>query len=167
MKIRHTGSGSPDKVEQNMTPMIDVVFQLITFFIFSFKIAVAEGDFSIKMPLAAPSAGMPNEDNLLPPIRVRLIAGPTGELSGIRMGERALPNFNALHNEIIGIVGTQSGPGSLAESAEVELDVDYNLHYRYVISAITAVSGYVDPNGRVIKLIEKIKFSPPRQPGQQ
>ena len=83
------------------------------------------------------------------------------------MGERALPNFNALHNEIIGIVGTQTGPGSLAEAAEVELDADYNLQFRHVISAITAVSGYVDPNGRIVKLIEKIKFSPPRQPGAQ
>jgi biopolymer transport protein ExbD len=166
MKIRKTGSGAPDKVEQNMTPMIDVVFQLIAFFMFSFKVAAAEGDFSIKMPLAAPSAGQPTQD-LLPPIRIRLTAGPGGELSGIRMGERGLPNFNALHNEIIGIVGTQSGPGSLAEAAEVELDVDYNLQYRYVINAITAVSGYAEPSGRVVKLIEKIKFSPPRQPGAQ
>lgn len=164
MKIRRIGSGAPDKVEQNMTPMIDVVFQLITFFVFSFKISAEEGDFSIKMPLAAPAAGQPSPDQLLPPIRVRLTAGPGGQLSGIRMGERGLPNFNALHNEIIGIVGTQTGPGSLAENAEVELDVDYNLQYRFVISAITSVSGYTDPNGRIIKLIEKIKFSPPRPP---
>jgi biopolymer transport protein ExbD len=164
MKIRHSTGSAPDKVEQQMTPMIDIVFQLLTFFIMSFKIATVEGDFSIKMPLAAPSAGRP-EDTPLPPIRIRLTAGPGGELSGIRMGERALPSFKALHEEIIGIVGTQSGPGSLAESAEVELDADYNLQFRHVISAITAVSGYVDPNGRIVKLIEKIKFSPPRQPG--
>ena len=167
MKIRHSTGGAPDKVEQQMTPMIDIVFQLLTFFIMSFKIATVEGDFSIKMPLAAPSAGQPDPDRLLPPIRVRLTAGAGGELAGIRMGERALPNFNALHNEIIGVVGTQTGPGSLAESAEVELDADYNLQFRYIISAITAASGYVDPNGRIVKLIEKIKFSPPRQPGAQ
>ncbi len=147
--------------------MIDVVFQLIAFFMFSFKVAAAEGDFSIKMPLAAPSAGVPSPDQLLPPIRIRLTAGPGGELSGIRMGERALPSFSALHEEILGIVGTQSGPGSLAESAEVELDVDYNLQYRFVINAITSVSGYAEPSGRIVKLIEKIKFSPPRQPGAQ
>jgi biopolymer transport protein ExbD len=152
-------------VSINMTPMIDVVFQLIAFFMFSFKVAAAEGDFNIKMPLAAPSAGVPNPEALLPPIRVRLVADANGELAGIRMGERALPNFNALHNEVIGIVGTQTGPGSIASEAEVELDVDYNLHYKNVISAITAVSGYVDPNGRVVKLIEKIKFAPPRKPG--
>jgi hypothetical protein len=31
-----------------------------------------------------------------------------------------------------------------------------------VIEAITAVSGTVGPDGQVIKLVEKIKFAPPR-----
>jgi biopolymer transport protein ExbD len=169
MKVRRTGSGAPDKVEQQMTPMIDIVFQLLTFFIMSFKIATVEGDFSIKMPLAAPSAGVPNPEEMLPPIRVRLTANADGSLRGIQMGERSLPSYAALHNEIIGIVGTDSGPGSLAEQAEVELDADYDLHYRNIISAVTAISGYVDPNGRIVKLIEKIKFAPPREgaPGAQ
>jgi biopolymer transport protein ExbD len=168
MKVRRTGSGAPDKVEQQMTPMIDIVFQLLTFFIMSFKIATVEGDFSIKMPLSAPSAGVP-DDPSLPPIRVRLTANADGTLASIQMGERGLPSFAALHNEIIGIVGTDSGPGSLASEAEVELDADYDLHYQNVISAVTAISGYVDPNGRIVKLIEKIKFAPPRQgaPGPQ
>ena len=45
--------GPEAKVEMQMTPMIDIVFQLLTFFIMSFKIVAAEGDFDIKMPLAA------------------------------------------------------------------------------------------------------------------
>ena len=164
MKIRKTTAGSPDKVEQQMTPMIDIVFQLLTFFIMSFKIAEVEGDFSVKMPLAAPSAGRP-DDTLLPPIRVRLAAGADGSIASIRMADRALPNFAALHEEIIGIVGKDTGPGSLAENAEVELDCDYNLRYEFVIRAITAISGYTTPDQRIVKLIEKIKFSPPRPPG--
>jgi biopolymer transport protein ExbD len=169
MKVRRTGSGAPDKVEQQMTPMIDIVFQLLTFFIMSFKIAAVEGDFSIKTPLAAPSAGVPENIDSLPPIRVRLTANADGTLRGIQMGERSLPSFDELHREVMAIVGTDSGPGSLAEQAEVELDADYDLHYQNVISAVTAISGYVDPNGQIVKLIEKIKFAPPRQgaPGPQ
>jgi biopolymer transport protein ExbD len=160
MKIRHSTGGMPDKVEQQMTPMIDIVFQLLTFFIMTFKIATVEGDFSIKMPLAAPSQGQPEE--LLPPIRIRLSAGADGGISGIRMGERSVASFDDLHKEIIGIVGTDTGPNSIAAAAEVELDVDYDLRYEYVIAAVTAVSGRVQ-NGQIIKLIEKIKFAPPRQ----
>jgi hypothetical protein len=40
------------------------------------------------------------------------------------------------------------------------------LDYEHVIAAITAVSGYASPDdGRVIKLIERIQFAPPRSSG--
>ena len=45
---------------------------------------------------------------------------------------------------------------------EVELDCDYNLKYNYVVQAITAVSGYREGD-QIVKLVEKIKFSPPKQ----
>ena len=38
--------------------------------------------------------------------------------------------------------------------------------YEYVIQCITAVSGYVNAHGEVVKLVEKLKFSPPALPGQ-
>ncbi len=38
-----------------MTPMIDIVFLLLVFFLFSFKIVVQEGDFNIRMPVAGPA----------------------------------------------------------------------------------------------------------------
>ena len=60
MKIRHTGSRKDEKVELQMTPMIDIVFQLLIFFIMTFKIVAMEGDFNIKMPSAAPSSGEPD-----------------------------------------------------------------------------------------------------------
>ena len=164
MRLRRAGQIGQEKITLQMTPMIDIVFQLLVFFIMTFKIVTLEGDFNIRMPLAAPSAG-PVSD-VLPPIRVRLSAGPDGELVGIRMGERALSSFGELHREILAIVGPDSGPGSLAETAEVELDVDYNLNYQFVIEAITAVSGRVDENNRIVRLIEKIKFAPPREPSE-
>jgi len=162
MRIRHHGP-TEEKIELQMTPMIDIVFQLLIFFIMSFKIVTLEGDFNVKMPLGAPSEGPPPDS--LPPIRVQLTANDDGTLSGIRMGERPLPGFQALRREIVTIVGPEGGPGSLAEEAEVEFDLDYDLDYKYVIDAITAVSGYLDPDsGRIIRLIEKIKFSPPEEP---
>ncbi|MHB1034263.1 MAG: ExbD/TolR family protein [Pirellulales bacterium] len=165
MKIRHPKSTTEeDKVELQMTPMIDVVFQLLAFFLFTLRIASAEGDFNIKMPLAAPSMGTPDV-NQLPPMKVRLLAGANGTLGGIKLGERPMANFEALRTAIRQLVGEARGPGSVAANAEVEFDCDYNLRYQYVISAITAVSGYVDQGGHIIKVVEKIKFSPPRAPG--
>jgi biopolymer transport protein ExbD len=162
MKVRHNKGGGDDKIELQMTPMIDIVFQLLVFFIMTFKIVSQEGDFNIKMPLAAPAAGAP-DDLQLPPMKVRLRAGAGGMLAGMSLNERSVGTMEALRLEIIGLVGDERGPGSIQETAEVELDCDYGLRYEHVIQAITAVSGYIDETGNVVKLVEKIKFAPPRQ----
>ncbi len=160
MKIGN-GKEEPERIDLNMMPMIDVCFQLLIFFMLTLKILTPEGDFDIKMPIAAPSEGKP--EDTIPPIKVRLVAGTGGKLAQIRMGDRSLKNFKELRDEIIDITGGQGGPGTAAESMEVELDCDYALRYEYVVDAITAVSGYKADDGRtIVKLIEKIKFSPAR-----
>lgn len=161
MKIRNTNRHSDEKVELMMTPMIDIVFQLLIFFIMTFKIVAPEGDFNIRMPLAAPSQGVPNPDEL-PPLKVRLTATADGRLTGIYLNEAQMSGFAQLRRRIIGLVGDDTGPGSLAAGTEIELDCDYNLHFEYTINAITAVSGEVR-GGEIVKLIEKIKFAPPRK----
>ena len=168
MRVRHTTSSGQDKIELQMTPMIDIVFQLLVFFIMTFRIVSQEGDFNIKMPLAAPAEG--SMESQLPPIKVRLTAAPGGELEGVFLNDRPLQfspgarvTMLPLREEIIAIIGDDRGPGSVQEEAEVELDCDYRLHYVHVVEAITAVSGYIDPTtGEVVKLVEKIKFAPPR-----
>ena len=160
MPLQIKKRGLPDKIPIDMTPMIDIVFQLLTFFCMTLKVSSAEGDFNIKMPLAAPRAGLP-DPNQLPPMKVRMRADPSGNLAELSLNDRAFngaDRFKQLHNYIAGLVGD----GSLAASAEVELDCDFGLKYENVIEAITAVSGTIGPDGQTIKLVEKIKFSPPR-----
>jgi len=74
------------KIDINMTPMIDVVFQLLTFFMLTLKSVVVEGDFNIRMPLGA-SAGAA-EENPIPPIIVKMTATPDGQLSGVLIGNK-------------------------------------------------------------------------------
>jgi biopolymer transport protein ExbD len=160
MKIEKKNPDS--KVEIQMTPMIDIVFQLLTFFIMTFKIVAAEGDFDIKMPLSARSEGLPPEE-ALPPMKVRLTSTSSGQLTKIRLNDNDFGvSFDGLHNYIISVIGDERGPGSRQETAEVELDCDPQLHYEYVIRAITAVSGYADADGNIVKLVEKIRFTPPK-----
>ncbi len=161
MKIRHTGQ-SDQKIELQMTPMIDIVFQLLVFFIMTFKIVVQEGDFNIKMPLASPQQGVLDE-NLVPPMKLRLTADAQGNVAGIVLNEQSFSSFDELRNYIIGIVGTDSGPDSIRESAEIELDCDYRLRYEETVKAMTAVTGYRQGD-EVVKLIEKVKFAPPNNP---
>ncbi len=161
MKIRNTHEA--EKIELQMTPMIDIVFQLLIFFIMTFKIVALEGDFNIRMPTSAPSQSNTTDD-LLPPMTLRLTANEDGNVTGIKLNERSFENFEQLHQHVLGLVGTDTGPDSAIASAEIELDCDYGLNYEYVVAAITAVTGKVAADGQVVKLIEKIKFAPPKAP---
>jgi biopolymer transport protein ExbD len=76
------------KIPIDMTPMIDVVFQLLTFFMLSMKVVLVEGDFNIRMPLGA-SAGRA-EVEPLPPIIVKMTATPDGSLSDVRLGSKSV-----------------------------------------------------------------------------
>jgi biopolymer transport protein ExbD len=162
MRVRNVAGNKSENIEIPMTPMIDIVFQLLVFFIMTFKIVSQEGDFNIRMPLAAMSEGPPPIDKL-PPMVVRMQADSRGNLAQISLNQKAMgTSVRRLHDEIRQVIGDDRGPGSVQETAEVELDCDYNLRYEHVIEAVTAVSGYLDGNGNIVKLAEKIKFAPPR-----
>lgn len=147
------------KIAIDMTPMIDIVFQLLTFFCMTLKIATAEGDFNIRMPLRG-QPGVPSEN--LPPIHLYLKADEAGQCTRVVLNDAEFTGadrWDRVHQRLASIVGE----GSLAQQAEVELHCDPQLHYEHAIAAVTAVSGRVNPaDGQIIKLIEKIKFSPPR-----
>jgi len=150
-----------DKIAIDMTPMIDVVFQLMSFFMCTLKVVAPEGDFDIRMPLGAAAAAAP-DDQQVPPVRVKLTAGPDGSLAGIAMNGTPVTDFDDLRKRVLSLVGTDTGPNSLAERTEVELDCDYGLKYANVVRAITAVSGKIQ-DGQIVELIKKIKFTPPKR----
>ena len=161
MKIRHTDHR--DKIELQMTPMIDIVFQLLIFFIMTFKIVLPEGDFNIRMPL-------PTDDQTespppeTPVLNLRIRAGDDGSVAGVSLGDRSFgagaDAFQQLHLEIRKLVNDAGGPGS-SEEQEIEIDADYDLAYAHTMRAITAVSGYFE-NGKRHRLIEKLRFAKPR-----
>jgi len=157
MKMR-ANNKLPEKVEVPMTPMIDIVFQLLVFFIMTFKISSPEGDFNIKMPLAAPSEGNP-EDELLPPIKIRLTY--VGNQLGVKLADRPMGSVDELKAAVMELCNVQANAPVKKSDFEVELDCDYNLPYTYVVDTLSKVTGFVR-NGKVEKLIEKVKFAPPR-----
>lgn len=158
MKIRHA-SRDVERVDLPMTPMIDVVFQLLVFFIMNLKITALEGDFNVKMPAASTQAGPVDVEQTLP-MRLRLTSDEQGKLTAIRLDERQFQTFDELHAEIMRRYMTDAGPSGAAATAEVQLDCDPQLNYEYTIAAITALSGHRDGDN-IIRLVEKINFAPP------
>jgi len=161
MRIRHTDHA--EKIELSMVPMIDIVFQMLVFFIMTFKIVLQEGDFNIRMPSAAAAQAVQISETL--PWTLVMKAGPDGELADLQLSGRSFGNspdaFVRLRNYVRGQLEVD-GAAAINADQEVEIDADYDLNYLYVMRAITAVTGYVD-GGQRHKLIERIKFTPPEQ----
>ena len=143
--------------------MIDVVFQLMIFFMLTFNIIAPEGDFDVRMPLGKSSAEPPN-DLQLPPIQVRLVADNEGTLAGISMNGEPVLDFGDLRQRVASFVDVALESGASLEDIELEIDCDYQLDYINVINAITAVSGRLE-DGQLIEMVKKISFVPlQRQP---
>ena len=166
MKARGVPKSGDDKIPLDMTSMIDIVFQLLAFFILTFKVVSLEGDFDIRMPQA--SAAGPSTPNLTVPMEIRLVADANGNLADIRVNDaQSFQTFDELHRHVIATVGNEGGPTGEGSTQEATIDADYELKWSETIGAITAISGYVvDDSGKkeVVKLIQNIKFKPPEAP---
>ena len=150
-----------EKVAVNMTPMIDVVFQLMIFFMLTFNIIAPEGDFDVRMPLSKSSAE-PLDDLQLPPIQVRLASDGEGMLTGISMNGEPVKDFDELRQRVASFVDIALESGASLEDVELEIDSDYQLDYINVVDAITAVSGRIE-DGQLIEMVKKISFVPLEQ----
>jgi biopolymer transport protein ExbD len=160
MIVRPISSPPRDDRSAAMTPMIDVVFQLLAFFILTFRIVTPEGDFGITMPAAAPSNDPleVHEEEL----HVQLSADPAGNLTDIHVNNRSLgPDIKALHQYVARLAGVD-GPSSLRSELEVKLDFDPQLYYAHAMAAVTAVSAYRDAEGNPAVLVERLRFGRPR-----
>ena len=164
MKV--TRNKLPDKVDIPMAPMIDIVFQLLIFFMLNLKIVAPEGNFNINLPITAPSQNQ-NQDVNLPDIKVGLRSDRDGNLTQLTLGSKNLGNddaaFDRLNKEILQIIGRPGNP--LTKDVEVEIDADYEVHYRFVVKAISKCTGRMDAQTKQIaRYVEKIKFAPPHKP---
>lgn len=136
-----------EKPKINMTPMIDVVFLLLVFFVVTFKIIIPEGDFNIRMSAMGDEQAVPVDTDS---VQIRLIADANGRLSAIQLNGEEIDNFDLLRQRVLAI--------SLATpDLEVVLFPDEHLRYEYFIQAITAVNGEIH-EGQIRKICEKIKF---------
>lgn len=153
------------KIEQQMAPMIDVVFQLLIFFMLTLKIVEPEGDFNINMPIAAAAQEKSTDINLID-LKVKLVADrATGHLAELRLGENSLGNgpeaWDRLRASIERIV--LQLPQQQKSEQEVEIDADYDLQYQYIIRAVSACTGKME-GGELIRYVERIKFAPSERP---
>lgn len=138
---------SLERPKINMTPMIDVVFLLLTFFVMTFKIIIPEGDFHIEMaPQGEAQPAIADPDS----VQVRLFAHEDGSLAAIQLDGEPIEHFALLRQRVSGLCEKNTG-------LTVVLFPDEHLTYLHVIEAITAVNGEFQ-EGNIRKICGNIKF---------
>jgi biopolymer transport protein ExbD len=102
----------PDEVAFPVTPMLDMAFQLLAFFILTFRAPSTETHLDLDLPAtpAALPAAMHEElrpspvhradEDLENDLLVRAEADDLGELKALRLGEVPLPNLGTLGNRL-------------------------------------------------------------------
>lgn len=140
------GTTGDAKVEIQMTPMLDMIFQLLIFFILTFRPVMQEGQFDVKMSSVAggsqagPSAGLsdPLQEVIesQPPVPIILRADANGRLAagGIVMGGRVFDEMRQLQRSLEQLAGESP------DDVEISLQADTSLHYEYVMQAVNAIS---------------------------
>lgn len=148
------------EVEIQVTPMLDMAFQLLTFFIMTYNPSPIEGQFGLDLlpekpqTQAAAASSSPTSNELPPDLRTlptMLRADAAGRLAGLTLGESELDDLEGLRTTLKGIV---SDPNLAFDQATIQ--VDPNLLYTELVQVIDV---FLDNN------ITKISFSE-TMPGQ-
>ena len=152
MRIR---SHLPARVPLDMTPLIDIVFQLLVFFALTLRVAQPEGQFEMQLPRGHAAGPATSET---PPLVVVLTSSDAGELQSVSLNQQPLADITQLHERIRGLV--RENP-HLAATGRVELRCDRSLAYQHTIAALAAVSAIRQPDGTLTRLIEQVSFTSP------
>jgi biopolymer transport protein ExbD len=132
----------PVDVTLPITPMLDMSFQLLSFFIITFHPMPTEGQLSVNLP-KVDAADKPQEDPILPDEKkdeytVTLIASSAGELASISMkgptGEMGnIRNTADLFDQLKKI---PKPPGRGAEGVSITLEASNDLTYARLIEVM-------------------------------
>jgi len=144
-----------EDIELNVTAMLDMAFQLLTFFILTFRPAPVEGQVLLRMPPPQPIAGLrageaagnsaENRNPLadLNTLVISAVANDTGGLRQLAVGETQMSNsLNALDSKLGMLLGDE---GSAFD--QVIIQVDSRLRYDELMQVIDVCTRQKLPSG--------------------
>jgi biopolymer transport protein ExbD len=136
----------PEEVMFPVTPMLDMAFQLLAFFVLTFQ--APSGETHLDLDLPATPAAMPGapqgearepvskvDADLENDLWVRAEADDLGDLKALRLGEAAVPDVDALGDRLKRYVEVLNG-----KPLRVRLVADDGLRYEEAARVMTACS---------------------------
>jgi biopolymer transport protein ExbD len=154
-----------DDVELNLTAMLDMAFQLLAFFILTFKPSPVEGQILLRMPPPQPvtnvNAGQPagnNPQNTNPlqglnTLIISAFANNDGSLKQLAVGEAVMTSLPALDRKLAAVL---SDPGSGFD--QVIIQVDSRLHYDALMQVIDVCTRQKLPSGEQLSKLSFVEL---------
>jgi len=137
-----------EEVEVQITPMLDMAFQLLTFFILTFRPMPTEGQFSMNLLPSAPSIDITQTDQktdqndssdtpaMLRTLTVQLRSNLDGTLAQMSIGENDFPTLDLLKSRLKEIVADKTLPFDQAV-----IQSDPGLKYEDLMRVIDVFAG--------------------------
>ena len=160
MSRRRKHKSSGEDVSLNMAAMLDMAFQLLTFFILTFKPSPIEGQISMRLPPpqavisktnTAKAGADTSKKDLIPGLTTLIIsvyANPAGRIDGFQVGEEGIPGLGSLSHKLQNVFKDPTNPFE-----QVILQVDQTLRYEELMKVVALCADQVMPDGtRLSKL---------------
>lgn len=168
---RHKKKKGHGGVELNLAAMLDMAFQLLTFFIFTFKPAPVESQIALRLPppapvigaaSAAPAGDAPTDDitKAVETLLVNVFGGNngTGQIEALAIGETnvdgaGLPSkLRSLESRLRTIMGD---PASTFE--QVIIQVTSDVHYNELMKVVDICTRQKLANGKPLQRLSFVE----------
>jgi biopolymer transport protein ExbD len=163
--MRRNRKRSQSEVELNLAAMLDMAFQLLTFFILTFKPAPIEGQVLLRMPPPQPVTNLTSgeragsDPNNLNPLQglstlvISALANTDGNLKQMAVGEAPIGGLTALERTLEDIF---RDPGSGFD--QVIIQVDSRLHYGPLMQIIDVCTRQKLPSGEPLTKLSFVEL---------
>jgi biopolymer transport protein ExbD len=154
---------SQSDVELNLAAMLDMAFQLLTFFILTFRPSPIEGQISLRLPPPQPIVANKNAEkagadlkNTNPvqgvnTLTISVFANPkTGEIQSLGVGESQVPSVAALNGRLKEVFADPGNPFD-----QVIVQVTDACRYDELMKVVDVCTHQVLPDG---KKLSKLSF---------
>jgi biopolymer transport protein ExbD len=158
---RRKKKGPAGKVELNLAAMLDMAFQLLTFFILTFKPAPVEGQLNLALPTAQAASNLKgqaagqdttNTDTTkgLETLLISVFSTPDGRIANLAIGEGVVPGVDALEFRMKAVFADPKVPFE-----QVILQVGGDLRYDELMRVMDICTRQTLPDG---KKLTKVSF---------
>ena len=158
--------GGHENVELNLAAMLDMAFQLLAFFILTFKPAPIEGQINLKLPPPQPvtnvnsgqQAGANEQNNSavkgLNSLVISIFSTAGGKIATMAIGEGSVTGLTALENRLKGVLGPESG----ASFDQVVIQVSSRLKYEELMRVVDVCTRQTLANGEKLSKLSFVEL---------